>query len=125
MKQIYGEQKFTIIDTLLRRGCRLNKRIMGRSGASPLQNNDQSEGISGLPGLKCLRITSDSLVLRLVISTPAFAAALLTKNSSSVICPKRIMFGAEMLNLPKRPYPCTQIKPYAPLSCTFTVLPGS
>jgi hypothetical protein len=44
-------------------------------------------GMFGLPGLKCLRITSGSDELRLVICTPFCAAVADTKNSSSVISP--------------------------------------
>src|SRR5215207_8357366 len=60
-------------------------------------------GISGLPGLKCFRITSGSLELKFVISTPAAAICALTKNSSSVISPNRMREGDEILCLPNRP----------------------
>ena len=42
---------------------------------------------SGLPGPKCLRMTSGSVSLLFSTRTPACAASWVTKSSSSVICP--------------------------------------
>src|SRR5580658_1155699 len=52
-----------------------------------------SPSASGLPGPKCLRITSGSVSLRLVIATPRRAASAVTNNSSLVNSPKRISAG--------------------------------
>src|ERR1700677_4103871 len=50
---------------------------------------------SGLPGPKCLSITSGSDALGFSMRTPAFATSAVTNTSSSVISPKRIMEGVD------------------------------
>ena len=63
------------------------------------------------PGPKCFSITIGSVVLGLVIFTPAWAAAHETKYSSCVSCPKRISAGVSIGHEPSVPCPCSMIRP--------------
>ena len=55
----------------------------------------RSGSASGLPGPKCFRMTSGSVSLVFSTRTPACAASKVTKSSSSVICPNRIIDGVD------------------------------
>src|SRR5579871_1380350 len=84
----------------------------------------RSGSASGLPGPKCFKMTNGSLVLWFCTSTPACAVEAVTNSSSSVISPNRIMEGVETGCIPKRPWPCVRMRPYAALSRMVTLRPG-
>ena len=62
-------------------------------------------------GPKCFSITSSSVSLVLVTTTPSFAVAAVTNSSSWVICPKRIMAGDSTSSAPDLPWPWMTIAP--------------
>src|SRR5205823_5013128 len=110
-------------------GCQIEHRVQidRRLGARPFSDEPRphrvmqsrvfmrhflrSASASGLPGPKCLRMTSGSVSLRFSIRTPASAAVAVTNSSSSVICPKRIIDGVETDSLPNVPWPCVRMTP--------------
>src|SRR5438105_2378885 len=56
----------------------------GAHSGCPFQRFLRNGSASGLPGPKCFRITSGSVLLGFSMRTPSFAAAAVTNSSSSV-----------------------------------------
>ncbi len=70
-------------------------------------------------------MTSGSVPLVFSMRTPARAASAVTKSSSSVISPNRIIDGVATGSVPNVPCPWTRISPYASASLMVTVRFGS